>query len=67
MRPALVIPKSAKPAKKPDKKAVAATKRFSTRTTALLAATPVSKGDWGLLIIDAQTGETLYESDADKY
>jgi len=59
--------KAAKPGKKSDKKLVTPTERFAIRTAALLAAPPVSKGDWGLLIIDAQTGETLFESDADKY
>jgi D-alanyl-D-alanine carboxypeptidase/D-alanyl-D-alanine-endopeptidase (penicillin-binding protein 4) len=32
-----------------------------------MAAAPESKGDWGLLIVDAQTGETLYEKNADHY
>src|SRR5260370_29463106 len=26
-----------------------------------------SKGEWGLLILDAESGETLYEQNADKY
>jgi serine-type D-Ala-D-Ala carboxypeptidase/endopeptidase (penicillin-binding protein 4) len=33
----------------------------------VLAASPASKGEWGLLVIDAQNGETLYELNADKY
>src|SRR5258708_16806961 len=28
---------------------------------------PASKGEWGMLIVDAESGETLYEQNADKY
>lgn len=45
----------------------AATTRFSRRADALLAKEPASKGEWGLLIEDAETGETLYELNAAKY
>jgi D-alanyl-D-alanine carboxypeptidase/D-alanyl-D-alanine-endopeptidase (penicillin-binding protein 4) len=48
-------------------KRVAAAARFAVRADALLAAAPSSKGDWGLLIADAQTGETLFEKNADGY
>jgi len=48
-------------------KRAAAAARFTERAVALLAATPSSKGDWGLLIVDAQTGETLFEKNADGY
>jgi len=58
---------SKKSTKKQDKKDRAAAKRFAARADALLAAPPISKGDWGLLIVDAQSGEALYERDADKY
>jgi D-alanyl-D-alanine carboxypeptidase/D-alanyl-D-alanine-endopeptidase (penicillin-binding protein 4) len=47
--------------------AEAAARRFSKRVDALLGAEPVSKGEWGLLIVDAETGETLYEQNAAKY
>ena len=40
---------------------------FGARANTLLDAMPKSKGDWGLLIVDAQTGETLYEKNADSY
>ena len=40
---------------------------FAARVDALLGATPASKGEWGLLIVDAESGETLYELNADKY
>jgi serine-type D-Ala-D-Ala carboxypeptidase/endopeptidase (penicillin-binding protein 4) len=47
--------------------AQAATNRFSARVDVVLAASPASKGEWGLLVIDAQNGEALYELNADKY
>jgi len=34
---------------------------------ALLGAGPASKGEWGLLVTDAESGEILYEQNADKY
>lgn len=40
---------------------------FGAKADALLSATPTSKGEWGILIVDAETGATLYESNADKY
>src|SRR5947199_7748318 len=45
----------------------AAVNRFAARVDVALASTPASKGEWGLLIADAATGETLYELNADKY
>jgi serine-type D-Ala-D-Ala carboxypeptidase/endopeptidase (penicillin-binding protein 4) len=45
----------------------AASARFGVLAETLLAAGPSGKGDWGLLIIDAQTGETLFEKNADSY
>ena len=44
-----------------------ATRRFSERVDALLATAPVSKGDWALLVVDAESGSTLYELNADRY
>src|SRR6266581_1115365 len=46
------------------KKAVA---KFAVRAETLLGTGPTSKGEWGLLIVDAESGETLYEQNADKY
>jgi len=43
------------------------TGRFSERVEKLLEAPPVDKGEWGLLVLDAATGDTLYEKNADKY
>jgi D-alanyl-D-alanine carboxypeptidase/D-alanyl-D-alanine-endopeptidase (penicillin-binding protein 4) len=44
-----------------------ATGRFAERAEKLVQAAPVDKGEWGLLVVDAVTGETLYEKNADKY
>jgi D-alanyl-D-alanine carboxypeptidase/D-alanyl-D-alanine-endopeptidase (penicillin-binding protein 4) len=41
--------------------------RFSARADVLLGAPPASKGEWGLLIADAETGQVLYEKNADDY
>jgi serine-type D-Ala-D-Ala carboxypeptidase/endopeptidase (penicillin-binding protein 4) len=45
----------------------AAMERFALRVEQLLGSDPVRKGQWGLEVLDAETGETLYESNADKY
>ena len=50
-----------------SRKPAAAAARFGARAETLLGAAPSSKGDWGLLIVDAQTGETLFEKNADGY
>src|SRR6267142_2786472 len=41
--------------------------RFAARAEALLGTAPTNKGEWGLFIVDAESGETLYEQNADKY
>src|SRR5580704_10420444 len=48
-------------------KRAAAAARFDARAETLLGASPSSKGEWGLLIVDAETGETLFERNADGY
>jgi serine-type D-Ala-D-Ala carboxypeptidase/endopeptidase (penicillin-binding protein 4) len=53
--------------KKESSQTAAAARRFSARADVVLAASPASKGEWGLLIADAQTGDTLFELNADKY
>jgi len=54
-------------AKKQSAASKKATARFAARAEALLGTTPTNKGEWGLLIADAESGETLYEHSADKY
>jgi D-alanyl-D-alanine carboxypeptidase/D-alanyl-D-alanine-endopeptidase (penicillin-binding protein 4) len=58
---------AAKEAKKRDKRLAEAHARFAKRANALLASAPVDKGGWGLLIVEAQTGRTLFERDAEHY
>src|ERR1700730_10447647 len=41
--------------------------KFAARAMDLLGTAPASKGEWGLLVVDAQSGETLYEQNADRY
>jgi D-alanyl-D-alanine carboxypeptidase/D-alanyl-D-alanine-endopeptidase (penicillin-binding protein 4) len=54
-------------AKKQSAASKKAAARFAARADALLGAVPASKGEWGLLVTDAETGETLFEQNADKY
>jgi D-alanyl-D-alanine carboxypeptidase/D-alanyl-D-alanine-endopeptidase (penicillin-binding protein 4) len=59
---------SAKPrANAPASASATQTARFSARVDTLLAVTPVNKGEWGLLIVDAQSGDTLYEQNPDYF
>jgi serine-type D-Ala-D-Ala carboxypeptidase/endopeptidase (penicillin-binding protein 4) len=50
-----------------SRRAAAAAARFGERAETLLASAPASKGDWGILIVDAQTGEPLFEKNPDSY
>ena len=59
--------KSAAKREERSPKRAASAALFGARANTLLDAMPKSKGDWGLLIVDAQTGETLYEKNADSY
>ncbi len=58
-----------KPNKEKEEKLLkgAAVIRFSARADVLLGTAPANKGDWGLLIVDAESGETLFEKNADSY
>jgi len=53
--------------KKPSPLSKKGAAKFSARAEELLGAAPVSKGEWGMLIMDAESGETLYEQNADRY
>jgi serine-type D-Ala-D-Ala carboxypeptidase/endopeptidase (penicillin-binding protein 4) len=44
-----------------------ASAKFGERAEVLLGAGPTSKGEWGLLIVDAESGAILYEQNADRY
>src|SRR5712692_4409305 len=41
--------------------------KFAKRAEALLGTGPAGKGEWGLLIVDAESGEMLYQQNADRY
>src|SRR5882762_10214311 len=58
------MPRGAKKKGAASKKVTA---RFGAQADALLGPAPASKGEWGLLIADAESGEILYEQNADKY
>ena len=53
------------------RKAGASTKKaaakFAERAEALLGTGAAGKGEWGLVIVDAESGETLYQQNADRY
>lgn len=54
----------------PQKASVSAKKaaaKFAQRAEALLGSGPAGKGEWGLMIVDAESGETLYQQNADRY
>jgi len=57
-------PRAAKKKGAALKKAAA---KFGARVDALLGPAPAAKGEWGLLVVDGENGETLYEQNADKY
>ena len=40
---------------------------FAVRVDQVSGVAPVNKGEWGILIVDAATGEMLYERNADSY
>ncbi len=48
-------------------KAAPAAAGFAARAEQVSGAAPVNKGEWGMLIVDAVTRETLYEKNADAF
>jgi D-alanyl-D-alanine carboxypeptidase/D-alanyl-D-alanine-endopeptidase (penicillin-binding protein 4) len=56
-----------RPAARPREGTARENQRFSQRAEALLGNGPAAKGEWGLLIADAETGETLFEQNASRY
>ena len=50
-----------------ETKRAAASQRFAAHADSLLGTNPVSKGEWGLLIVDSANGEILYEKNASSY
>jgi len=66
-RPREKVAGTATAGKAQTEKPGSATGRFAERAEKLVQAAPVDKGEWGLLVVDAMTGEMLYEKNADKY
>jgi len=61
------LPFTAAQEKGSQEKISLATARFAGRVEGLLGAAPVDKGEWGLLVVDAESGATLYEKNANEY
>jgi D-alanyl-D-alanine carboxypeptidase/D-alanyl-D-alanine-endopeptidase (penicillin-binding protein 4) len=57
----------AAPARSQETKRSTPAERFAARADILLGANPVSKGEWGLFIVDAASGEVLYEKNSASY
>lgn len=62
-----LLPFAAAQEKGSQEKVNLAAVRFAGRVESLLGAAPVDKGEWGLLVVDAETGATLYEKNANDY
>jgi D-alanyl-D-alanine carboxypeptidase/D-alanyl-D-alanine-endopeptidase (penicillin-binding protein 4) len=58
---------TAPPAKSQQRRNIAAANRFSARVDVALSDPSATKGEWGLLIADAATGETLFALNDEKY
>ena len=41
--------------------------KFATRAVAILSAEQPAKGEWGVLIVDAKSGQVMFEQNADRY
>ncbi len=65
--PKFLHPAQQDPGKSEDARAKKPAERFAEKAESLVSAAPVNKGAWGLLVLDAATGETLYEKNADRY
>src|SRR5215471_12122576 len=48
-------------------RAMAPAELFAARAQLVLGAVQPAKGDWGLLVADAKTGQVLFEQNADRY
>jgi D-alanyl-D-alanine carboxypeptidase/D-alanyl-D-alanine-endopeptidase (penicillin-binding protein 4) len=59
--PILARPAAKKPKERPD------VVKFRARADAILSDAKADKGHWGVLVVDAATGETLYSRDPQKY
>jgi D-alanyl-D-alanine carboxypeptidase/D-alanyl-D-alanine-endopeptidase (penicillin-binding protein 4) len=44
-----------------------ARQKFASRVEGILSGEQSTKGEWGILIVDAKSGQTLYQENADRY
>ncbi|HLK03454.1 MAG TPA: D-alanyl-D-alanine carboxypeptidase/D-alanyl-D-alanine-endopeptidase [Candidatus Acidoferrum sp.] len=44
-----------------------ASQKFAARVATILSAEQPAKGEWGVLVVDAKSGQVLFEQNADKY
>jgi len=63
----LLLPIGAAQEKGSQEKISLAAARFGGRVESLLGTGPVEKGEWGVLVVDAETGTTLYEKHPNEY
>ena len=67
-RPKVVTVENSKPAAPGiSQPPLSSAELFAARAQLLLGAGQAAKGEWGLLIADAKTGEALFELNADRY
>src|SRR5258708_36008218 len=59
-----LLPFTAAQEKGSQEKMSPAEARFAARVEGLLGAAPVDKGEGGVLVVDAETGATVYEENA---
>ena len=65
--PVPAVPPSVEVRERPAPSASSASERFARRVENLLSTSPVNKGEWGILLADASSGEVLYAKNADSY
>lgn len=65
--PAAAPPAQGQAQKKKPGKEPADVKKFRERVEKELAEPRAAKGHWGILVVDAETGATIYERNADQY
>ena len=65
--PASVSTPASKKEQKSQSKLSANEKRFAARAESLLTAGIAGQGQWGALVVDADSGDVLYQRNADKY
>src|SRR5262249_39496721 len=57
----------AKAPKKSEDRLEESSARFGARVENALGGEQTAKGEWGVLVVDAKTGQTLFEQNSDRY